>query len=399
MIENQKIPGVIQMSIRGLFILLVAMSLLVSCITVEVIPSPLPGATEISWSDWEGPGILYLKSGDPLLSTKNGHIAFSNFDGSQKSTFPYLLGFGPWIPDVSPETGLIVYEFANSLWVIDQELEAHNILSLEDWYVESPVIAVDGRKLAYSVAPGDEDIQQLWTINPDGTENALVIDDIDVYVTNGAPFHLRPIAWSMDNTKVYMVPTTDSDATPKGMYVADLATGTIEKALTLPVTLWDVSFSPDRTKIAYRTFQWIPVQNSRPEPGPPYTLNLTNLTTGETSILLESETDQYFHPIWSADGNHLAYSVRPGMLEADIGLFTINLATGVETKLISGSESNRLTPWYWLPEGGLVYTEGDLSSGDISNPFTTLYTIGVDGTDQRFIDSGEEITVLGVLND
>ena len=363
--------------------------------SVELIPSLKPVGTEILWLDWEGPGILYLKDGELVLS---------NLDGSQKILLAFDFG---WPSDFSPETGRIVTLLADALGVIDLGQEPRSILPLNET-IESAVISSDGRKIAYSLAHrfSDEDIQQLWTINSDGSENRLVIDDTGQYITDPGPFRLIPILWSLDNTKVYMVTTTYSEATPTGMYVADLASRTIEKALTPQITLWNVSFSPDRTRIAYRTFQWKPVPNSMPEVGPPFTLNVTDLTTGETRILLESETDQYFNPIWFADGNRLVYSARPDVVEGDIGLFTIDLATGGVSMLIPGSESGRLTPWDWLLEDRLVYTEADLSSGkygsadrkflrplylDPWNP-KTLYTMNIDGTEKYTIDS--EITIV-----
>jgi hypothetical protein len=195
------------------------------------------------------------------------------------------------------------------------------------------------------------------------------------------------------------------------MYVADLATGTIEKPLTPAVVLWDVSFSPDRTQIAYRTSQGKPVPDSMPQAEPPFTLNLTDLTTGRTKILLESETEQYFHPIWSPDGNRLAYSVRPGQFEADTGIYSIDLATGEETLIIPGSEDSRLTAWYWLPQDKLAYTEGGLSydrmfiypeegypfSGKMWNHLTTLYTINIDGTEKYAIDGPGGFIVIGSI--
>jgi hypothetical protein len=342
--------------------------------------------TVIPGMEWKGPGVVYIKS---------SYFTLSNFDGSQKSAFGYV-PMEYYAPDFSPETGAIVFESENSLWFIDQGKESQNILSL-DQYIETPIITSDKSKIAYRVYGfDDEEIQQLWIINPDGTGNTMVSEDTRQYITDPGPFRLRPVAWSSDNTQVYMVTTTDSEATPTGMYVADLATGIIKKALTPQVTLWDVSFSPERTKIAYRTFQWIPVQNNMPEPGPPFTLNVTDLTTGAIRVLLESSTNQFYQPIWSRDGNRIAYATGTNMLEGDLGLFTIDLASGTTSKVVPGSDISRLRPYGWLSEDRLVYTEGDISTS-IWNPFTTLYTISIDGADQHIIDSGEEITVLGVL--
>ena len=369
--------------------------------TVAVIPSPIPAGSEIPWSDWAGPGILYLQYGFRLV--------LSNFDGSQKSPYTPLLGLGDYLPSFSPETGRVVAESEGSLIVVDLGQQPEIILNRNEYTaqaIESPVISSDGRKIAYSQVYnyGEGDLQELWTINSDGTENTLVIDDTGQYITEGGPFRLGPVAWSSDNSQVYMLTTSDMEATPKGMYVADLATGTIEKVLTPPVTLWDVSFSPDRTRIAYQTFQWKPIQQAMPAHIPPFKLNVTDLTTGETKTLLESETEQYFHPIWSPDGKRLAYSVRPylglGEIVADTGIFTIDLATGGVSQLLSGSENKRLIP-YLLSEDRLVFTEGYPNLYTEGDPFAggsgTLYTINLDGTEKYAIDLEEGI-VLGVVD-
>jgi Tol biopolymer transport system component len=260
------------------------------------------------------------------------------------------------------------------------------------------VISSEGTEIAYSLVYGfgEEDIQQLWTINADGSENELVIDNTGQHITDPGPFRLIPIAWSLDNTRVYMVTTTDSEATPVGMYVADVSAGTVEKARTPQVTLWDVSFSPDRTRIAYRTFQWVPVEGSMPEMGPPFTLQMTDLTSGATRILQKSDTLEYHYPVWSEAGNRIAYTVRSHQTGGEVGLFSIDLATGGAIRLVPGSEGKQLRPWLWLSDDRLGYTEEQISSG--LSLHATLYTIRNDGTEKHEIDSANSIKVIGVLD-
>ena len=357
--------------------------------TPEVTPSPMPTEYVIGSPgfDWEGPGLVYIKDSIARIS---------NFDGSQKSELPFELVGVPWGSGSSTQTGRIVSGSGNSLGIVDPGTDPRNILSVNQ-YIESPVITSDGTKIAYSLVHGfgDEDIQQLWTINPDGSENTLVIDDTGQYITDPGPFRLRPIAWSLDNTKVYMITTTDSEATPLGMYVADLVAGTIEKALTPQVTLWDVSFSADRTMIAYRTFQWVPVQDRMPEVGPPFTLQVTDLVTGETKILQESDTFEFFYPVWSEDGKRIAYTVRSRQLGGQVELYSIDLATGAAVRLVPGSEGSHLRPQLWISADRLAYTEEEVSSG--LSLRATLYTIKNDGTDKHEIDSATSI-VIGVLD-
>jgi Tol biopolymer transport system component len=286
------------------------------------------------------------------------------------------------------------------LWVLDLGKGSQEIFSL-DRIIESPVISRDGGKIAYSLVHGfdAEGLQQLWTIDPDGSGNTLLVDDTGQYIADPGPFRLVPVAWSLDKSKIYLTTTTDSEATPLGMYVAGVPAGTIEKALTPQVTLWDVSFSPDRTMIAYRTFQWVPVEGSMPEVGPPFTLQMTELATGETTVLQESDAFEYFHPVWSPDGNHIAYSVRSRPPGGEVGLFAFDLATGAAIRLVPGSEGRQLRPWAWLGADWLAYTEEVLAPGDTSNAPITLYTIKMDGSEKHEIDAAASMTVLGVLDD
>lgn len=348
--------------------------------TAYVTSTPPPPASAMGTPDfdWEGPAILY------------DGLKLSNYDGSQKKVIPIEVVIAPWHSDYSPEAGRIVTPVDTSLWTLDVRTGIQRMLPLNgssNQYVESPVITSDGTKIAYSLVHGfgEEDIQQLWTISADGSENELVIDNTGQYITDPGPFRLIPFAWSLDNTKIYMVTTTDSEASPVGMYVADIIAGRIEKALTPQVTLWDVSLSPDRTMIAYRTFQWVPVKDSMPEIGPPFTLQVTDLTSGATRILQESDTLEYHYPVWSEDGNRITFTVRSHETGGEVGLFSIDLATDAIIRLVPGSEGKQLRPWLWISDDRLAYTEE-----------ATLYTIKNDGTDKHEIDSAN--SVIGVLD-
>lgn len=353
-------------------------------------PQPTPDLIGTPGFELEGPGIVYHST----------DLTLSNFDGSRKNVFAFVPRLAPWNTDFSPGAGRIVFEWGNSLWVLDLGKGSQEIFS-SDRFIESPVISRDGGKIAYSLVHGfdAEGLQQLWTIDPDGSGNTLLVDDTGQYIADPGPFRLVPVAWSLDKSKIYLTTTTDSEATPLGMYVAGVPAGTIEKALTPQVTLWDVSFSPDRTMIAYRTFQWVPVEGSMPEVGPPFTLQMTELATGETTVLQESDAFEYFHPVWSPDGNHIAYSVRSRPPGGEVGLFAFDLATGAAIRLVPGSEGRQLRPWAWLGADWLAYTEEVLAPGDTSNAPITLYTIKMDGSEKHEIDATASMTVLGVLDD
>jgi hypothetical protein len=133
-----------------------------------------------------------------------------------------------------------------------------------------------------------------------------------------------------------------------------------------------------------------------PEIGPPFTLQVTDLISGATRILQESDTLEYHYPVWSEDGNQIAYTVRSHETGEEVGLFSIDLATDAIIRLVPGSEGKQLRPWLWLSDDRLAYTEEEVSSG--WSVRATLYTIKNDGTDEHEIDSAASMKVIGVLD-
>jgi len=383
------------------------------------IPAPT-GGTQIpaptgQTSAASGTKFAYLKTATEDIRGP-GEIVVSNFDGSSKQTIhtvPIYVGtFSSY--DISDKNEKLVYksfinedqygnEIEEYLWVSDKGSEPRKILTLGDKkYIESPRISSDGEMIAYSLLVGYTgnyftDTEQLWTIKADGTENKLAIDKTRDYLGSNSRFRLAPVAWSQDKTKVYLQTTSDSEATPTGMYVANLATGKIEKAKTPQVTLWGLSFSPDRTKIAYTTFEWKDVPGSRPEPGAPFTINITDLNTGQTTKILESNVDQFDHPVWSSDGSKLAYTILgKSVEEGDQGIYVVDI-NSKSTKLVTtGTRNSKLKVWDWLSGSKLIYSEE--SNPKMPNKVNSyLFTINVDGTDKQKIDSAGEITVFGTL--
>ena len=360
---------------------------------------------------------VYLKTATEEIRGP-GEIVVSNFDGSSKQkihTVPIYVGpFSSY--DVSDKGERLVYksfvekdqygnEIEEYLWASNKGTELREILTPGDKkYIESPRISSDGEKIAYSLLVRNTgnyftDTEQLWVINFDGTENKLVIDKTRDYLGNNSRFRLAPVAWSQDKTKIYLQTTSDSEATPIGMYVANLSTGKIEKANTPQVTLWGLSFSSDRTKIVYTTFEWKDIPESRPEPSSPFTISVTDLKTGETTKILESNTDQFDHPIWSGDGSKLAYKILGKSVEGgDQGIYVVDI-NSKSTKLVTtGARNSRLKAWNWLSESKLIYSEESYTTGEVPNKVTSyLFTINSDGTGKQKIDSAREITVFGTL--
>lgn len=260
-------------------------------------------------------------------------------------------------------------------------------------YIESPKISTNG-KIAYSITTKDYK-QQLWIVDIDGSNNILVIEDTGRFLQDEGPFRLIPFAWSQNNNKIYLRTTTDSDATPKGLYVADISSGQITKANTPNVPLWGVKISSDKSKIVYATYEWGKAdENGFPTRTGPYTIKITDLNSGATTTLLQSQTQKYYSPLWSFDEKNIIYKISSDLTNgSDIGLYQINIESKQTTQIIDTSANNVvLEPWVCLSDNNLILTK---YSRD--NYQTELLSIKTDGTNLISIDNAKDINVFGAI--
>lgn len=339
-----------------------------------------------------------------------GKLVVSNADGSSQTLIQSLPRYAGTLGDHSvSSTGKIVYsipgstETTETLMLSDKGGTPHTLFTFpKGEYVESPVLSDDGEKIAYSLIHTENDMssEQLWTMNADGTENTLIIENTAQFLEEDGPFRFIPLTWSNDKKFVYLDMTTDSEATPKGMYVADLSAKTIKKVNMPDVRLWGVAFSPDKTKIAYSTFEWKEVEDSFPTSTPPYTLSVTELSTGKTEKILESQTESYGRPVWSPDGKTLLYTVQRDLADGgDRGILNIDVATKETSIVVPHTENTRMFPWAWLSDDRIVYSEEKYTSGEFPEKVTSyLFTIKTDFSDKQLIDSGWDIIVVDTLS-
>lgn len=281
-------------------------------------------------------------------------------------------------------------ETEETLWAYHQRLGPKPLTTvIEPSLIESVAISQDGSRIAYSVlhwpsGQPEDGFEQLWVVNADGTGNRLIADRTADYIVDPGPFRLGPISWSQDMSKVYMVTNTDNEATPKGLYEADLASGVIRKAKTPQETLWGASFSSDRSKVVFSSFQWVDVPNSMLEIGPPFAINIKELATVATRSVLESESEFLSDPVWSPDGNSIAFA------RERTNLSTIDLASGELDSVHSIGGEARLIPQVWLTDGRIAYAIADSRRWH-------LWTVHTDGTKPVEINAATRIFVLGEL--
>lgn len=326
-----------------------------------------------------------------LVYMRGGEVIFSNADGSIKTTLPYVPDAlrPPWGGDIAVHAGSVVLvapltSTQDGFWTIrpGESPRGFPIAGEGDW-IEFTPISLDGTLIAYSTHgfPPDE-VHQLWIANADGSDNRLLADETGRFITDPGPFRLVPIEWSADNSKIYLTTNTDSEGTPVGLYVADLVTGKITKAPTPQVTLWDMSFSADRSLIAYTTSQWIPTE-AFPLEAPPYTINSTNLLTGETIVHLSSDVDRYQQPVWSSDGSKIAFTIFSSFEEGNTGLFVLDLESGTVRTVFISEHDEWIIPSAWLGDEVIVYIREGTSQTEFRRQ---LFSIRADGSDQHLIE-------------
>jgi Tol biopolymer transport system component len=363
----------------------------------QATPSASPVVHEPQAAQSESPITLPETASSAFVYTALGTISVASSDGTLNADL--VTGASPNSPlryDLTPTNGAFVYvirsedDAEETLWVYKQDLGPSPLTTvLQPSFIESVAISQDGSQIAYSVlhwpsGQAEEWYEQLWVVNADGTDNRLIADRTADYIVDPGPFRLGPVSWSQDMSKIYMVTNTDSEATPKGLYEAELTSGAIRKALTPQETLWGASFSPDRSKVVFGSFQWVEVPDSMPEIGPPFAIKVTELATGVTETVFESETEFLSDPVWSADGNSIAVASERSILSI------IDLVSGDIRSVISIEGDGRLVPEAWLTDGRIVYTIGDFQ-------LWRLWTIQSDGTKPVEISEATRIFVLGEL--
>ncbi|MEI6048686.1 MAG: DUF5050 domain-containing protein [Bacteroidota bacterium] len=157
-----------------------------------------------------------------------------------------------------------------------------------------------------------------------------------------------------DGTDIFLYGTASDD----GKNLTNLGAGKNEQS----------AISPDNTKIAF--------VSGRDGNREIYVMNFD----GSSAKRLTDNAAWDIHPAWSPDGTKLAFvSTRDGVRN----IYTMSSVDGSNVTRVTTNNRNDDSP-SWSPDGKQIVFSSELGSG-LPAPVPRLYTINIDGTDQKMI--------------
>ncbi|MBI2264198.1 MAG: PD40 domain-containing protein [Armatimonadetes bacterium] len=243
-------------------------------------------------------------------------------------------------PDWSPDGEKIVYQALdpvdNDYDIFTSSVDGTETRQLTDNKVddEQPVWSPDGKKILYQSEVDDGEWggpEELWTINPDGTENMQLTRTPEAYEYQAV--------WSPDSSKIAFVSTRDTQ--PGDMYnqyevYVMNGDGSDQRRLTQgPDSSYNPAWSPDGKKIAFTYGRDVS------------DIGAINVDGGDRTILTDLPTDDKW-PEWSPDGKSIAFtSEYPNFLLYE--MHTMN-ADGTGLATIPENPLDDKLP-KWSPDG------------------------------------------------
>ncbi|GGE97679.1 TolB family protein [Mycetocola zhadangensis] len=191
-----------------------------------------------SWSP-DGTQLLFLSAVD---TESNGDVCVINADGTGLKNLTSTPDVYETTPSWSPDGSEIVYGTwkgkAHELHVMDSTgKRSHRITSNGNWPSWSP----DGELIVFSASRGSS-AQDLWTVNRDGSDKALLAD---------GDSELTEPAWSPDGRTIAYV-SVGSEETEEDIFIMPAGGGSDRRVAALPGNdHWPPAWSPDSMQLAF----------------------------------------------------------------------------------------------------------------------------------------------------
>ena len=139
------------------------------------------------------------------------------------------------------------------------------------------------------------------------------------------------------------------------------------------------NISPDATRLAFNTSE-----DSKTRPGPERHIAITDLASGRVTVLKDIPSDNCFGPVWSPDGNKIAFSI---MAEKEWHLGIVNTdGSGFRFVKNAGLKSEAFGAPTWARDGKSIFCH------DLDN----LYQIDFDGNVLKRWKLSEVLTEAGM---
>ena len=193
----------------------------------------------------------------------------------------------------------------------------------------------------------------LYTAAPDGTEVVRLTDGVNDSWPSWSPDG-RMLAFSGTGQQEKCAPgefASSGLSCPADIYVMDIDGGSIHRLTSDPASEWGPVWSPDAQQIAFTR-----VVDGVSKTGV-YVMDADGTSIRPVAVTPKGSD---FRPSWAPDGRSLVYaSIR----NEDWGIFTVDLQTGRERRLIDGNEYGYVDNPVWSPDGTLIafVHGGDLS--------------------------------------
>jgi hypothetical protein len=283
-------------------------------------------------------------------------------------------------------------------WLYEGDSDPEEITRLSgDGFVSSLLLSSDAREIAYVRTDHRNARYELLEMDIATAEERVVSDDFQSEIVEGFSYQYALEHWASSGNVLYLSPSCDCDAFLTGLAKVSLDTGEVTAFLEDERTA-TFAFSPDGSMIAYAAYEKSSA-DLLGEPVAPFELRVFDVATATSRTLIQSESERFEFPVWSADGAFIAYQVAHRISEGESspGLRVVRVGDGSQVSSItSDRDLVTMRPLVWLGNETLVYSIADYNESTGSSGSVRLMFSDRNGEGAVEIDSAYAIDVVGV---